>query len=1108
MQQRLGCDWHDVAGCAGRRIDPVKIRQAWIKPGPNRGQMPDRRNTPNGEAGLGPDQRGIGLAKPFTCQRTGLVCIHPVAASGDEQQRLAAVFPSEDHRFADLVDLAPGLICGLDGCAGAAIHFHHISGQSCRFQCLHHPFQALAHPTLLRLPPLVARWPCDVQAIDAGAGPRHHNSMTFASLLTRHPIPFDPDRGADALAHLPDLAPELRPLIEGTGGCSPYLSGLISKERDWLTEVLAQDPDAVHRQLVQDTRIVALADLAPELRRLKRRVALYAALADLGGVWPLEQVTGLLTDFADAAVDTCIRQLVAAEARRGKIPGMTEDDAQTGAGMVALAMGKMGAGELNYSSDIDLIVLFDETRFDAGDEMEARASFIKVTRRIAAALSDVTRDGYVFRTDLRLRPDASVTPVCISMAAAERYYEAEGRNWERAAYIKARPCAGDLAAGERFLQTLTPFVWRKHLDFAAIQDTHEMREKIRRHKGLHGPITLEGHNMKLGAGGIREIEFFAQTRQIVSGGRDPDLRQRGTVPALAALADKGWIGTDVRDRLTHHYRQHREIEHRIQMVNDAQTHDLPNSPEGIARIAHFCGQTDVAGFRADLRTRIVEVETLCEPFFKPEKSATDTPDLSKTSEEIVARWPGYPALRSARGQAIFARLKPDLLARFAATPRPEEALGNFDGFLRGLPAGVQLFSLFQANPPLVDLIVDICGTAPGLSRYLSRNSAVLDAVIGGDFFASWPDRAALGAHLEAQLDGLDYEGVLNTTRRWKKEWHFRVGVHHLRGLIHAEEAGAEYSMLAEVILAALWPRVCEEVARRHGPAPGRGGAVVAMGSLGAGRLTAGSDLDLLVIYDPQDVEMTEGRRPLDPRGWFAKATKTLITALTAPTGEGKLYDVDMRLRPSGRQGPVATALQGFRHYQMTEAWTWEHLALTRARAVAGAPGLHADIETIRMEVLTTPRDPATITADVQDMRARLAVAGRVGEGLDAKEGPGRMKDVELLAETAALISGVPTRDVEGQLEAGVSIGWIGADDARTLAAAHHLYGRMNHATRLLTDRRLDLAEIGSGGRTFITREAGVADSAELAAKTESLRAECETIIDKALSHAPKMEDVR
>jgi len=933
---------------------------------------------------------------------------------------------------------------------------------------------------------------------------RHQSGMSFVASLTRHPIPFDPDLGADALIHLPDLAPDLRPLIIGTAGCSPYLAQLIAREGAWLDAALTAAPADVQADLLAATGALDAADLASGLRRLKRRVHLYAALADLGGVWTLEQVTGLLTDFADAAVNVALRRLIAAEARRGKIPGITEEDAETGAGMVALAMGKMGAGELNYSSDIDLICLFDETRFDPGDEMEARAGFIRATRRMAATLNDITAEGYVFRTDLRLRPDASVTPVCISMAAAERYYEAEGRNWERAAYIKARPAAGDIAAGQKFLDTLTPFVWRKHLDFAAIEDTQNMRQKIRTHKGLHGPITLEGHNMKLGQGGIREIEFFAQTRQIVSGGRDPDLRLRGTVPALAMLARKGWIESAAAVALTDHYRAHRETEHRLQMIHDTQTHDLPMNPEGFQRLANFCGEGDVDRFRADLEDRLRAVDALCEPFFKPEATLSEPePELSATAEEIVARWPGYPALRSARGQAIFARLKPELLARFLATPRPDEALTNFDGFLHGLPAGVQLFSLFEANPTLIDLIVDICGTAPGLSRHLSRHSGVFDAVIGGGFFATWPAEDILNGDLEEVLQGLDYEDVLNATRRWKKEWHFRVGVHHLRGLITSEEAGAQYSQLAGAIVQALWPRVCDEVARRHGPAPGRGGAVVAMGSLGAGQLSAGSDLDLIVIYDADGQEMSQGRRPLDARGWFAKATKTLITALSAPTGDGTLYEVDMRLRPSGRQGPVATSLQSYRNYQLREAWTWEHLALTRARPLAGDAGLLTGIEAVRVEVLTAAREPARTVADAQDMRARLAAAGRAGDGLDAKEGPGRMKDIELVAETAALMAGAPMRDVLGQLEAGVSIGWLGADDARALALAHRHYSRLNQATRLLTDRRLDLGEVGLGGRRFLARETDVADAAELAAKTEGMRAQAEDIIAKAMTDPPK-----
>jgi [glutamine synthetase] adenylyltransferase / [glutamine synthetase]-adenylyl-L-tyrosine phosphorylase len=504
-----------------------------------------------------------------------------------------------------------------------------------------------------------------------------------------------------------------------------------------------------------------------------------SALCDLGGVWPLEDVTEALTRLADRAVHLALTTGVAEEIRRGRLPGATPDDAATAGGMVALAMGKMGAGELNYSSDIDLICLFDETRYP-GAEQEARASFIKVTRRMTAVLSDVT-DGYVFRSDLRLRPDASVTPVCLSMAAAEAYYEAEGRTWERAAYIKARPCAGDLQAGARFLKTLTPFVWRKHLDFAAIQDAHDMRLRIRDHRGLHGPIAVEGHNLKLGAGGIREIEFFTQTRQLIAGGRDPDLRDRTTVGGLAALAGKRWMPAEVAEELTELYRAHREVEHRLQMVNDAQTHVMPATAEGVARIAAFCGQSE-AEFRAGLLDRLNRTDRLTEGFFAPGE-AEPAPELSETARAITRGWETYPALRSDRAQAIFRRLRPRMLRELARAANPDEALTALDGFLAGLPAGVQVFSLFEANPVLIELIVDIAGTAPGLARYLSRNAGVLDGVIGGSFWGDWPGLAALRLDLSGRLAlAPDYEARLDAARRWAKEWHFRIGVHHLRGL--------------------------------------------------------------------------------------------------------------------------------------------------------------------------------------------------------------------------------------------------------------------------------------------------------------------------------------
>ena len=921
--------------------------------------------------------------------------------------------------------------------------------------------------------------------------------MSLASRLTRHPIPHSPERGAEALSQLPGLAPELRPLIEGTGGSSPYLGGLIAREADWLAEALAGEPEAAVAALIAEAGALGPAEIDTGLRRIKRRAALIVALSDLGGVWPLAIVTQHWTDIADACLSAALRVHVGAEARRGKLPGQTEEDAaRDGAGMVALAMGKMGAGELNYSSDIDLICLFDDDRFDGADVMEARAAFIRATRRIAATLGDTTAEGYVFRTDLRLRPDASVTPVCISMTAAERYYEAEGRSWERSAYIKARPAAGDLAAGARFLETLKPFVWRRHLDFAMVQDTMDMRQKIRYHKGLHGDLKIEGHNMKLGAGGIREIEFFAQTRQLVAGGRDPSLRSRRTVEALAALSEAGWIPAEVAGELTELYAHHREIEHRVQMIDDAQTHDLPKSSQGFDRLARLCGEADTARFREALAARIRRVEHLTGDLFQPTRGGSKPSlEISEAEADIMARWPSYPALRSERGRLIFERLKPELLRRFHTAAKPEEALSNFDSFLKGLPAGVQLFSLFDANPPLVDLLADICATAPGLSRYLSRHSGVLDAVLDGRFFAPWPGAAGLRDELAQMLSGRDYEAQLDMARRWQKDWHFRIGVHQLRALIGPEEAAAQYTDLADAVIGALWPVVCDDIARRHGPPPGVGGAVLGMGSLGSGRMSAGSDLDLIVIYDAAGVEMSEGRRPLDPRGWYAKATKSLITALSAPTAAGKLYEVDMRLRPSGRQGPVATSVTGFASYQRDEAWTWEHMALTRARVIAGPEALAGEIETIRCAVIAEKAAPDHVRAEAAAMRARLAAAGRAGSTFAVKEGPGGMQEIELLGQAAALASGKAHRASAAQLAEAAGIGWLDADGVACVQAAHALFSRVQGAARLLTDEALDLDTIGTGGRAFLARIAGAEDAAALATRLDKARADALCCLD-------------
>ncbi|WP_299424539.1 glutamine-synthetase adenylyltransferase [uncultured Shimia sp.] len=900
--------------------------------------------------------------------------------------------------------------------------------------------------------------------------------MLFESQITRLPRPFDPELGAEARAAVPALSGDLAKLIEGTAGSSPYLKSLIHKEADWVPEAL-QDADAALAQLFAELRAGAPDQRATTLRAAKRKVALLTALADLAGAWSLEKVTGTLTDFADLASQLALEATIGAEIRRKKLPGATEDDIPTAGGMVSIAMGKMGARELNYSSDIDLICLFDESRFDADDYHDARASFIRATRKMAAMLNDITGDGYVFRTDLRLRPDPAVTPVCLAMEAAERYYESLGRTWERAAYIKARPSAGDLAAGQKFLDTLTPFVWRKHLDFAAIQDAHDMRLRIREHKGLGGEITLDGHNMKLGRGGIREIEFFTQTRQLIAGGRDPYLRDRHTVPGLRKLASKGWVPEDVAEALSDHYRFHREVEHRVQMVADAQTHLLPKSEEGWGKIAGLMGR-DEADIRADLHDRLTEVHEMTEGFFAPDAAPVEGGvEIPHTfDEDVIARWESYPAMRSVRAVEIFNRVRPEILRRMAQAPKPDEALLALDGFLRGLPAGVQLFSLFEANPQLIDLLVDVVGTAPALAQHLSRNSGVFDAVIGGSFFTDWPGVRGLTDELQERLArDADYEAQLDGTRRWSKEWQFRIGVHHLRGLIGAEEAGRQYADLAEAVLAGLWQPVADHFAAKHGPMPGRGAIVLGMGSLGAQRLNATSDLDLIVIYDADGVEASEGRRPLAARPYYARFTQALVTALSAPMSQGRLYEVDMRLRPSGTQGPVATSLASFKNYQRDEAWTWEHLALTRARPVTGAPELMAEVEGFRQEVLAAERDKAAIGKDVQEMRARIAAAKAPDGPWDAKIGAGRLQDIELLSQTGALLAGSARRTVAQGLQAGVAIGWLSASDASDLASTYRLCWQVQLASKLLSGSTIVPDEIGEGGRAFLLRETGADD---------------------------------
>lgn len=924
--------------------------------------------------------------------------------------------------------------------------------------------------------------------------------MAFHEHITRHPLPHNAERCAEALDIFGDLPKPLATLLETTAGCSPYLAGLMRREADWIKGLAAYEADHLRDEVWRDIES-AEGDLKVTFRQAKRRIALLAALADIGGIWPLEAVTTALTELADRCLQRGLTDLTAAQIARGKLPGQTEADVSFGAGMCVLAMGKMGAYELNYSSDIDMICLFDETRFEPDDYLEARTTFVKITRALMSLMSDVTADGYVFRSDLRLRPDASVTPVCIAMEAAERYYESVGRTWERAAFIKARPCAGDLAAGERFLDRLSPFIWRKHLDFAAIEDAHDMRLKIRNHKGLGGQMQLEGHNMKLGAGGIREIEFFTQTRQLIAGGRDPNLRVRGTREGLDRLVEAGWVPKDASDRLQAAYVAHREVEHRLQMINDAQTHELPKGEHAFLRLARFMGHEDVTEFRAELLARLKEVADVTDSFFAPDE-VEEAPQTEGLAAPItyLEQWRGFPALRSQRSVTLFKRVFPTILRQMGQAPRPAEAMAEFERFLSGLPAGVQVFSLFDANPQLTKLIVDICATSPALATYLSRNAGVLDAVIGGSFFAPWPEVEDLTAHLIEKMQAIpDYEGQLDAARRWQKEWHFRVGVHHLQGLLSPENASKQYADLAQATLAALLPVVDAEFARKHGEAPGRGAVVLGMGSLGAASLTADSDLDLIVIYDPAGTERSDGRRPLETRTYFARFTQAFVTALTAPMAEGRLYEVDLRLRPSGQSGPVATSLGAFTTYQMNDAWVWEHLALTRARTVAGNVSLQQDVEDVRCQVLANSFDADRIKTETQEMRVRLAGASGPPGPWDVKAGAGGKQDIELLSQALSLIAKGTARAIDQQLKDAASAGLLDETQLDQLLESHTLFSRIQMAARLMSNKLVAPDDMGAGGRAMLLRDCECDTIDELAIRVTECRKKAADVVEKVLA---------
>lgn len=959
--------------------------------------------------------------------------------------------------------------------------------------------------------------------------------------LQANPIkPLSQQRAKAVLADLRDWSKTeaaIAALVGGTSvtrdfviaafSLSPFLLDVARISPGLLVEAIQGDLRKMLLDTISQARgewmLATEIELMTMLRIAKRRAAFFIALGDLSGFFDGKETTNWLTEVAEACVAAAIDHLLVASHHGGKLRLKNEARPSEQSGLIVLGMGKLGGRELNYSSDIDVVVFYEPEANILADPEDGTDTFARILRRFVRVMQDRTGDGYVFRTDLRLRPDPGATPLAIPVEAAMLYYEGRGQNWERAAFIKARPIAGDIEAGKRFLSDLVPFVFRKYLDYAAIADIHSIKRQIHVHKG-HGEIAVKGHNVKLGRGGIREIEFFVQTQQLIAGGRMPELRTKSTETALDALENAKWIDNATRRELTEAYWFLRAVEHRIQMVHDEQTHNLPDTDAELKRIAFMLGYDSTATFAKALIERLKTVERRYARLFEQEsKLSSDTgnlvftgqkddPDTLETLSKLGFQRPAdisrtirawhygrYRATQSVEARERLTELMPELLKIFGQSRRADEALLSFDRFVAGLPSGIQLFSLLSSNPSLLSLIATIMSAAPKLAQIISAKPHVFDGMLDPALISQLPTRSYLQDRLKSFLSGPTYfEEKLDRLRIFAFEQKFLIGIRLLTHAIEGRAAARAFTDLADLVIAEALAAVRLELETVHGKYPGAQVAVIGMGKLGSGEMTAGSDVDLILLYDYDDEALeSDGPKPIDSNRYFSRMTQRLIAALSAPTAEGILYEVDMRLRPSGNKGPVATRLRAFQKYQVEEAWTWEHMALTRARFVAGDSQLALAAEKTIAAILNRKTDPKKTAADVIEMRTLIEKEKPPRNIWDVKLIPGGLVDIEFLAQYLSLVAplhGFDARERDANIEATLKrLGptFMQPADLDTVVNALDFYSDIAHIIRLCIDGPFDPEEAPEGLKELLCRISELPDltivEAEIRERSQAVR---------------------
>lgn len=936
---------------------------------------------------------------------------------------------------------------------------------------------------------------------------------------------LESEEGA-AVAPIVATHPEAGVLLAGIAEGSPYLRRIMTRWPEWLPGFLETPVEVSLADILAETRAVASQSdfglISRVLRHNKARTALLLAMADLGGVLDTVAVTEAITDFADVAVQAALRFGLNAAVREGELAVPDVAEPERDLGLFVLALGKHGARELNYSSDIDLTIFYDPERPGIASARDPQKLAISLVKGIVKLLNERTVDGYVERVDLRLRPDPGLTPIAMPDHAALGYYESVGQNWERAAMIKARPIAGDIAAGHAFLKELEPFIWRKYFDYAAIADIHAMKRQIYAVRG-HDQIAVPGHDLKVGRGGIREIEFFVQTQQLVYGGRRPALRGARTLDMLQALSTEGWVAPEAATELAVAYCFLRDLEHRVQMVNDEQTQKLPKNEDELAALAAFAGYTR-AGLEKALvkQMRIVErhyarlFETV--PGLASEAGSLvftgveDDPETLNTLRRLGFQRPDMvaetvrgwhfgrrPAITTPRAREIVTELVPGLLEAFGNSSDPDGALLSFDNALQHMPAAIELFSILKNNDELRRLFAEILGTAPRLSQIVALSPHVLDVLVDPEFTAGLTLEAARARIAPRLQREVDFESFLDRARELGRAERFLLGTRVLSRVLPLAEIGAAHTAVAEIFLEIVLDRTRQEFAQTYGEIPGSSMILVGYGKAGSREMTANSDLDLVVIYKASPDAVSDGRRSLMPAEYFAKLTQRLVSALSAPMRSGTLYEIDLRLRPSGRKGTVATSINGFRDYQLTEAETWEHMALTRARPLAGDADLAREWHAAAVDILAQAPSRKMVGKAAAEMRGLMAQSKPGRDMFDVKDWPGGLVDCEFVAQVLTLenpdLFGLGTG---GAIDEAARRGFIGAEEAEVLLKAWRLQSAFAQVTRLCLPEAFEEA---TASAVFKRRLAGLLDYPDfnfLVAEMKAVQGAARGVFSKAI----------